>query len=64
MSTTYVVGPSDLTEAEYSFRSEAPFTIITMVNDEVLCVEGFQTFKAALADLEGVEHGAAHIVAL
>ena len=45
----FIVGYSDNVEAEYSFRSTEPITILTLSSEgEAICVEGFSTKEKAL----------------
>lgn len=52
MRERFIVGMSEDTEAEYGFRSDRPVSLLTMVEDDVLVVEGFASLEAARADLK------------
>lgn len=60
----FIVGSSEDCEAEYSFRADAPFTILSMYQNEVYCAEGFKTLEAAKADLKANEIKSSQIIYL
>lgn len=48
---TFVIGSSDLTEAEYGSRADEAFTVIELYEGEVACFYGYATLAAARASL-------------
>ena len=48
VTETFVIGDSEATEAEFGARANDPVTLLTFSeHDEVVCIQGFQTFDEA-----------------
>lgn len=53
----FIFGASEDVEAEYGQRApHHPYTLLTLVNDEAVCCEGFDTLLALQRELAGVSH--------